>query len=808
VTLIYLSCAWVAGIFLGSKFNLPLALILTGLIPLSLLFFLRQHRKLIILTSLCLIALFGGVTYFQSSLPSADENYLQFYNEKGTVEIRGMVNTDPEIRDKSTQLRLLAKEVKLDKGWQEVSGTALLFVPRYPTYNYGDVLMVTGELKTPPQLDDFDYKDYLFHQGIYSTMLYPEIEILETGKGSKPLEWVYSVRNRLSQTLAQVLPEPQASLAQGIVLGIRGNIPSLLKDDFSRTGTAHLLAISGLHLAIVAGILLSIGIWLFGRRHYIYIWLPLVTIWLYVLITGMHAPVIRGAIMASLFLTAELLGRQRSAITALAFAAAVMVGISPQILWTASFQMSFLAMAGLIFIFPPLQALGRKAVNATLGEDGPAVSVANIITDSFSVTLGAIIAVWPLIAYYFGIISFAGPLATFLALPALPGIIIAGALAGVLGFIALPAAQAIGWLAWLFLSYLLLVVNGFAALPVSYIEVGSVGATLMWVYYPALAIALWLISNRQKLADLMPQTTAGLKSGVSKAFTPVSRLPKKWVIPPLLVVAVLVSFTAATLPDDNLHITFLDVGQGDAILIQQGNRQVLVDGGPGPQAISLALSQKMPFWDRTIDLVILTHPSADHVTGLVEVINRYKVKQVLYPALDFKSDIYDEWLSVIKEKGIKCTIAQAGQQIDLGGGVVIRVVNPQIPLLTNTESDLDNNGVVLELSMGNISFLLTADIWQEAEFELINHRAVRQSTVLKVAHHGSDTSTTAEFLAVVNPRLAVISVGKDNPHGHPSEEVMDRLKKKLGSENIYRTDERGTIEFITDGERLWVKVER
>jgi len=441
----------VAGIFLGfifleSEFNLPLALVFIGLIPLPLLFFLRQHRKLIILTSLCLIALFGSASYFQSSQLTDDENSLQSYNGE-IVEIRGMVDADPEVRDKSTHLRLSAKEIKLDKEWQEVSGTALLFVPRYPTYDYGDMLLVTGELKTPPQLDDFDYKDYLAHQGIYSTMLYPEIEILETGKGSKPLEWVYSVRNRLSQTLAQVLPEPQASLAQGIVLGIRGNIPLPLKDDFSHTGTAHLLAISGLHLAIVAGILLGIGIWLFGRRHYIYIWLPLVTIWFYALITGMHAPVIRGAIMASLFLAAELLGRQRSAITALAFAAAVMVGISPQILWTASFQMSFLAMAGLIFIFPPLQAIGRKAVKATLGEDRPAASIANIITDSFSVTLGAIIAVWPVIAYYFGIISFVGPLATFLALPALPGIIIAGALAGVLGFIALPVAQAIGWLA-------------------------------------------------------------------------------------------------------------------------------------------------------------------------------------------------------------------------------------------------------------------------------------------------------------------------------------------------------------------------
>ena len=159
MTLIYLGCAWVVGIFLGSKFNLPLALILTGLIPLPLLFFLRQHRKPLILTSLCLIALFGGISYFQSSLPVVNENCLQFYNDHGTVEIRGMVNTDPEVRDKSTHLRLSAKEIKLDKEWQEVAGTALLFVPRYPTYSYGDMLLVTGDLETPPRLDDFDYKD-------------------------------------------------------------------------------------------------------------------------------------------------------------------------------------------------------------------------------------------------------------------------------------------------------------------------------------------------------------------------------------------------------------------------------------------------------------------------------------------------------------------------------------------------------------------------------------------------------------------------------------------------------------------------
>ena len=803
MTLIYLSCAWVIGIFLGSKFYLPLVLLLTGLIPLSLLFFLRHHRKLIILSSLCLIALFGGAFCYQSGLPIIDENCLQFYNDHGIVEIQGMVHTDPDVRDKCTHLRLSATEIEVDKEWQAVSGTVLLYVPRYPTYAYGDMLLVTGELETPPQLNDFDYRGYLEHQEIYSTMLYPKIEILDRGEGFKPLEWVYSLRNHLSQTLAEVLPEPQASLAQGIVLGIRGNIPATIKANFSSTGTAHILAISGLHLSIIAGILLSLGIWLLGRRHNIYIWLALGTIWLYALLTGLHPPIVRGAIMASLFLTAELLGRQRSAITALTFAAAIMVGISPYILGDAAFQLSFLAMTGLVFLFPIFQTLGRKAIRVTLGEDGALASIASISNDCLSATLGAVIAVWPVVAYYFGIISFAGPLATFLALPALPGIIITGVLTGVLGFIALPAAQVIGWLTWLFLSYTLLVVGGLAASPLSFIEVGSVDTTLIWIYYLVLATAVFF--NRK--TNLITKATTQLKSAASKSFNLASGLPKKLVIPPLLLIAILVSCTAATAPDDNLRISFLDVGQGDAILIQQGNQQILVDGGPSPQAISLGLGKKMPFWDRTIDMVVLTHPHSDHLTGLVEVLHRFRVKQVLCPDSDYESPLYDEWLRLIEAKSIQQTTAQAGQQIDFGKAV-IKVLNPGIIPLTGSESDADNNGVVLRLSRGDVSFLLTADIQQEAEFELIADRAELNSTVLKVAHHGSDTSTTPQFLAVVNPRLAVISAGADNKFGHPSGEVLDRLKEKLNTEDIYRTDKHGTVEFITDGERLWVELER
>jgi competence protein ComEC len=283
---------------------------------------------------------------------------------------------------------------------------------------------------------------------------------------------------------------------------------------------------------------------------------------------------------------------------------------------------------------------------------------------------------------------------------------------------------------------------------------------------------------------------------------------RKWFILPLLAVVIIMAIVViATIPDDNLHISFLDVGQGDAILIQKGSQQILIDGGPSPQAISLELSSEIPFWDRSIDLVILTHPQSDHITGLVEVLNKYQVEQVLYPDLDCDLAIYDEWLRLIEEKDIESTIACAGQQIDLDG-VLIEVLNPQENLFTGTESNIDNNSVVLHVSIGEISFLLTADLMWQAELALINERAIPESTILKVAHHGSATSTTPEFLNVVNPQLAVISVGEDNDYGHPSDEVIDRLEAKLSPENIYRTDEDGTIEFITDGETLWVDVER
>jgi competence protein ComEC len=289
--LLYVSCAWVVGIFLGSKISPPLLALAFGLIPFALIPFFPRGKKTLIVVGLCLFALLGGGLYLPSSLPPADEHSLRFYNDTGIIEIQGMVAEEPDIRDTYCLLTFSASEIIINGEKEQLSGTALIRLTRYPTYHYGDVLKVSGELETPPQFEDFDYKGYLARQGIYSVIYYPGVEVLDHGQGFKPLQWIYSLRERLSASLSRALPEPQGSLAQAILLGLRGNIPDSLYSAFSRTGTAHLLAISGLHISIIIAMLLSFGILVFGRQRSIYIWLTLVLMWLYAMLAGMHPPI-------------------------------------------------------------------------------------------------------------------------------------------------------------------------------------------------------------------------------------------------------------------------------------------------------------------------------------------------------------------------------------------------------------------------------------------------------------------------------------------------------------------------------------
>ena len=291
--------------------------------------------------------------------------------------------------------------------------------------------------------------------------------------------------------------------------------------------------------------------------------------------------------------------------------------------------------------------------------------------------------------------------------------------------------------------------------------------------------------------------------------------------------------------DGRLHVYFFDVGQGDSTLIvtPQG-RQVLVDGGPEIGSATRALSGPLSPWDRRLDLVILTHLDADHSRGLLKALETYRVDAILVGAKDEDSFLYPQWRQAVERQEHRPAYLTAGQTITLEEGITLETVHPPAEKTaaektaaekTAAETDAgrnnpaarrpapdwnadirnaNNKSVVLRLVYGEVSFLLTGDIELEAERYLVRTAPNLESRVFKVAHHGSKTSTTPAFLRAVNPRWAVISAGRDNPYGHPHPSVLARLEAAVGPSGIYQTANQGTIEFSTDGFRIWVKTER
>jgi len=252
-----------------------------------------------------------------------------------------------------------------------------------------------------------------------------------------------------------------------------------------------------------------------------------------------------------------------------------------------------------------------------------------------------------------------------------------------------------------------------------------------------------------------------------------------------------------------LEVIFFDIGQGDAIFIETPKRhQILIDGGPG-SVILEKLGKSTPFYDRTIDLIILTHPEFDHLSGLNEVLKKYKVENILWTGVVRDTAEAKEWKKLIeeeKEEGSRIKIAKVGQKINLS----IYEINSYIEILFPFENlegkefkDSNNTSFVCKLVFGKNSFLFTGDAYKNVEGELINKKAEIDSDVLKVAHHGSKTSTSEEFIAKVSPEIAVISVGRENKYGHPNQEVLELLEKY--GIRILRTDEDGDIKIISDG---------
>jgi competence protein ComEC len=681
-----------------------------------------------------------------------------------------------------------------------------------PHVRYGDLLELRGTLATPPTFADFDYREYLARQGVHVVMSFPRVTLLAEGLGSQWLAQVYALRHRLAHGLQQSLPEPQSSLSQALLLGLRAELPSDVQEAFIATGTSHLLAVSGQNVAVLLGVVLLASTVILGGGRWALL-VPLGATWLYAFLSGMAPPVARAAIMGSLYLGGQFAGRQSMALPALAAAAAVMVGLEPQLLRDVSFQLSFTAVAGIALLAPPIEAwLTARASRWTDSQDAlfPLVRAFNI---ALAVGVAATLGTLPLIAFTFHRVSLVGIPATMLALPALPLMLVGSAATGALALLWGPLGLAAGWVTWVPLTYLLGLVDLTSRIPGITFDIGPVAPAAVGAFYGLLLLFLghrvltgWLCSLRQ----VAPRASAIVRSfWGTNLWAP--RLPLRWAILPMALAAVILWGAALASPDGKLHVTVLDVGQGDAILIiTPSGRQVLVDGGPDPGRAVRALGARMPFWDRSLDLVVLTHLHQDHLQGLTEVLERYRVAVWVQPPKESTPPASEKTLEALQRRAGRARIleAVAGQEVHLGDGAVLRFLHPGERLLAGTRSDIDNNSLVMRLDYGEVSFLLAADIYAEAEQALLARKAPLSATVLKVGHHGSGSASSVEFLNTVAPAVAVISAGRENRFGHPHPETLARLQSRVGPGLALLTSERGDIHLSTDGKRLWLDTGR
>ncbi len=764
---------WLGGVGLGLLFVSPDAAAAASPLPWAALALpLLAAAALACGAPLRLVALGGALLLLGwarglGALPALATDPLR--SDYGPTAVRGVVAEPATPGETSVSLRLDVAAVERGAGWEPADGLLLVRLPRTAPYDYGDALELRGTLTAPPDTPGSGYGAALRRQGVRGAMDYPMVTAW-AGDEAPPLPAaLFALRRRLESAIQAALPEPHAALLVGIVLGGSATMPADFRQDMRTIGLSHVTAVSGFNVTLVAAALAVLAGRLVGRRAG---WpLAALGIVFYTLLVGAPPSAARAAVMAALALAAEALGRPRDGLAMLVLAAALLAGWDPFLLADLGFQLSVLATAGLVLLQPALQArLGRLPAWAAEG---------------LSATLAAQAFVLPLQLTTFHALSPVAPLANLLVVPLLPPLMALGLLLALVGLVAPALAVVVGLLPWAYLELIVRAVQALAALPVARLDVGALAPALGALYAGALlglalAAAPEASDWRARLGGLL---AAPLPRAAALA---------------VVVVGALAVLAFAGRPDGRLRVAVLDVGQGDATLIRTPNgRVVLVDGGPSPAALMAHLGSRLGLAERQVHLVALTHPHEDHVAGLMEVLERYAVDQVVEGATQYASSGAARWHALLAERGIPTMAGASGQRWQLDDGVWLDVY--AVPPVPGSRADAQEppEALVLRLRYGATSLLLPGDLMAEQGKRILAAGGDLRATALLVPHHGSRFGLDPELFAAIQPSLAVISDGERNRFGHPAPLTL-RLLEVAGIP-YWRTDRDGTIELTSDG---------
>ncbi len=672
-------------------------------------------------------------------------------------------------------------------------------LPAFPPLAAGDTVAWSGRFRP---LTNSDYDRWLASQSIAARCEADEVAL--EAHDESPGGWLERLRQASGDALERVLPEPEGGLSAAILVGLRDRVDRSVAADFTAAGVSHIVAISGWNIAIVAATVAALVRGRLSRRGRTVV--TAAAIVAYTLFAGTSPSVVRAAVMAGAALLAVESGRGTRVSVTLAWAIALMLLADPATVSDAGFQLSAAATAGLVAWASPL--------THRLGSAAPWLP--GSIRECLGVSLAAQAATLPIALATFGRLAPIAPLANLVAVPLVPPAMAAGAVAFGAGLVGVVGAP--GWLtglvampAWALLAVLIGLVHAVASIPGANVTLpcpanlgaaAGAGLMLVWVH-SQLRGARGTAASRTYRRSPADQAHAHKPDSRPRSGAPSKPRIDRRLAAALAGLVVMSGLVIAARPDGAVHVIVLDVGQGDAILVEgdRGSR-MLVDGGPDGAALVRALDEFVPAWDRRLDVIALTHPHDDHSIGLAEAVRRYRVGRVFESGRPSDAPGYRALVDAVAGEGMELDRLRAGNSIRLDG-CLLRVLWPDDGTIRPAELDpnaTDNRktndaSVVLLGEFESRRFLLMGDTEDDVD-PILLARGLPHVDLLKVAHHGSATATSGALLEAIRPAVAVVSVGADNTYGHPAPSTMTRLRASSG--RVLRTDQDGSVEVTLD----------
>ena len=706
--------------------------------------------------------------------------------------------------EKSIQLMLNIKKNKIKKD-----------APKF-----GNIVEITGtyeEPNTARNYKGFDYRQYLKSRNIYGTIDCEKYEIIATNKINVASNIVNYVQNNIKENMFNILDEEQSALCVGILIGDREKISDITEDNFKKSNLTHMLAVSGSHITYIIVALTTI---LSKTNRKFSLIITIFFLLFFTVLTGFTASVLRASIMGIITLLASILHRKSDTINNLGISSIIILIYNPYLLVDAGFLLSYAGTIGIILFYKKISngisiivnKINPNLLNKEQNNNSKIFFVKSIIEkiilyviSSLSVTLSANIVIIPIMAYMFSTISFTFWISNILAGPVMEVVTIFGFIVYFISIIFPILAQFLGIALNLLLTVLLKIAEISSKIPGASIYIKTPSIYMCVIYY----LIIYILFNMQAIKQIIR------KKAIFRLYAIKAKKQRK----NILVIAILFTILVNSIiyvTDKNIKIYFVDVGQGDCTLIQtSGRKNVLIDGGGSEfGSFDVGKSTLLPYLlDRgitKIDYMMISHFDSDHIGGLFYIMENLRVDNIIISKQGESSENLKKFIEILQSniRGSKnktnIILVKKGDNIKIDNSSYFEILFPEEELIN--DNILNNNSIVAKFVSNNFKMLFTGDIEEIAEnrlCELYKSTNKLQADIIKVAHHGSKTSSTLNFLELVKPKIALIGVGENNNFGHPNDAVLKRIKD-LGA-HIYRTDQMGEISIVI-GNRGNVKI--